>query len=47
MCIFGTDTGYILIVSGSLPEIELLSLIVIECIHKQFPAMQTTELNIK
>ena len=36
VCIFGTVTGCILIVGGSLPEIELLSLIVIECILSSF-----------
>ena len=35
-CIFGTFAGYILIVGGSLLEMELLSLIVIECVLSSF-----------
>ena len=36
VCIFGTVAGYILIDSGSLPEIELISVIVIECVLNSF-----------
>ena len=36
VCIFGTVVGYILIIGGSLPEMELLSHIVIECILSSF-----------
>ena len=36
VCIFGTVTRYIMIVGGSLPEMELLSFIVIECVLSSF-----------
>ena len=36
VCIFGTVTGYILIVGGSLPEMELFSHIVFEWVPSSF-----------
>ena len=36
VCIFGTVTGYILIVGGSSPEIEQISVTGIECVLNSF-----------